>query len=181
MSKTLQMKTLPGYEPEIGRWLWALEEVRHRTLDSVEGLDQETLDWEGPQGSENAIGSLLYHIAIVEMYWLYFDVLRTELPSAVKTLLPIEMGTEGRLTNVPAIPLAEHLERLHRTREMFLTNFHDMSRSDWEQLRSPKDMDYRVTPAWAVFHLVEHEAGHAAQIGSLKARAARAKPNETKS
>jgi len=61
--RMLQIDPLPGYEPEVGRWLWALEEVRRRTLRLVEGLDQRTLDWEGPDGRENAIGSLLYHIS----------------------------------------------------------------------------------------------------------------------
>jgi hypothetical protein len=45
---------------------------------------------------------------------------------------------------------------------------------DWRRLRSPDDVDYRVTPEWAVFHLVEHEAGHSFQISALRSRAERA-------
>ena len=59
-----------GYVPEIGRWLWAMNEVRRRTLRLVDALDQRVLDWEGPDGRENAIGTLLYHIALVEMSWV---------------------------------------------------------------------------------------------------------------
>ena len=97
MSEVFQTVALSGYEPEIGRWLWAMEEVRRRTLDLVKGLDQQTLDWEGPDGRENAIGSLLYHIALVEMSWLFLDILEQDLPPPVKADLPHEMASQGRL------------------------------------------------------------------------------------
>jgi len=35
MSQVLRAAALPGYETEIGRWLWALEEVRRQTLSTV--------------------------------------------------------------------------------------------------------------------------------------------------
>jgi hypothetical protein len=44
---------------------------------------------------------------------------------------------------------------------------------DWPTLRSPHGEDYDVSPEWAVFHLVEHEAGHAYQILSTWRRAGR--------
>jgi hypothetical protein len=33
-------------------------------------------------------------------------------------------------------------------------------------------MDYKVTPAWVVYHLLEHEAGHVYQISSIVAHRA---------
>lgn len=71
--RTLAVNAQAGYVPEIGRWLWAMNEVRRRTLRLVDALDQRVLDWEGPDGRENAIGTLLYHIALVEMSWLFMD------------------------------------------------------------------------------------------------------------
>jgi hypothetical protein len=47
MSRVLQVEPLNGCPSGIGRWLWALEEVRARTHRLVDGLDQQTLDWEG--------------------------------------------------------------------------------------------------------------------------------------
>ena len=73
--RQLQITPLDGYDPEIGRWLWALQDVRRRyTLRLIQDLDARLVDWEGPDGRENAIGSLLYHIARVEIGWLYTDV-----------------------------------------------------------------------------------------------------------
>lgn len=171
----LQVAPLPGYEAEIGTWLWAMQEVRRRTLRLVEGLDQRTLDWEGLDARENAIGSLLYHIALVEVGWLFGDILlQSDLPASLKVDLPFESrNAAGRLTPVLGVPLDVHLGRLTRTRESFLKTFREIPIEEWRRLRDPEGEDYSVTPEWAVFHLVEHEAGHAFQISSLKARATR--------
>ena len=121
--------------------------------------------------------SLLYHIALVEMGWLYGDVKgMTELPPAVKQDFPFHDREEGRnrLTRVLGVPLAEHVRRLNRSREIFLKEFEGISSAEWRRLRlDPQDGEYEVTPEWVVFHLVEHEAGHAFQISSLKARGTR--------
>jgi len=168
--RELQVATLPGSEPEIGRWLWAMEEVRRRTLRLVDGLDQRSLDWEGPDGRENAIGTLLHHIALVEMEWLFLDVLQQNLPQRVKADFPHEAeDAEGRLTRILSVPMAQHLGRLERSRAIFLDAFRGMSIDDWRRLRaSAANADHYATPEWVVFHLVEHEAGHAFQISALE-------------
>lgn len=179
MGEVLQAKALPGYPDEIGRWLWALQETRRATLNLVEGLDQTTLDWEGPDGQENSIGSLLYHLAIVEMGWLHFDLLlQREFPPEVGRELPFEPGTgtdaaTWRIMRVPGVPLAEHLGRLERCRETFLNAFRGMTLDEWRRLRTFGGDADEVSPEWVVFHLIEHEAGHGFQISSLKRRARR--------
>ncbi len=178
--RQLQITPPDGYDPEIGRWMWALQDVRRRyTLRLVKDLDERLVDWEGPDGQENAIGSLLYHIALVEMGWLYGDVKQmTELPPAVKPDFPFPSREPDRnhLTRVLGMPLAEHIDRLDRSREVFLRELEEIPPDEWRRLRRPPDFEevnYEVTPEWAVFHLVEHEAGHAFQISSLKARGTR--------
>ena len=174
MSKVLRTGTLPDCEPEIGRWLWALEEVRRRTVGLVGDLDQATVDWRGPDEEENSIGSLLYHIALIEMDWLFGDILQQDVPAPIADDFPLDArDAAGRLAHLPSVPVAEHLGRLNRSRETFLRTCRGLSLESWERLRSPPNEDYLVTPAWVVFHLVEHEAGHAFQIGALRARAKR--------
>jgi hypothetical protein len=177
MGRVLETVPLPGYDPEIGRWLWAMEEVRRSTTSLVRDLPQEVLDWEGPEGGENAIGSLLYHIALIEMSWLFLDVLERDLPPSVAAEFPHPAtDPRGRLIRVRAVPPADHLARLSRSRAVFLEAFRSMSLEDWRRVRSPGDVDYGVTPEWAVFHLVEHEAGHLYQIRAMRARAASRAP-----
>ncbi|WDL95371.1 DinB family protein [Alicyclobacillus sp. ALC3] len=175
MRQLLEITPLPGYPEDIGRWLWAMEAVREENLEVVGGLTQEELDWEGLDGQENSIGSLLYHIAGVEMGWLHFDLLQLkEFPPEVKEDFPHDLFGADRLTAIKGVPLAEHLGRLERSRAVFLDAFRGMTLEDWRSLRAPDGENYEVTPEWTVFHLVEHEAGHAYQIRSLKRRAAHA-------
>lgn len=171
----LRGQPLPGYDTEIGIWLWALQEVRRRTLRLIGGLDQRTLDWEGPDKRENAIGTLLYHIALVEMGWLFGDILlQPGLPEQVKPDFPFpDRGPDKRLTPVLGESLESHMGRLARSRKAFLETFKEIPAGEWRRMRSPENEDYSVTPEWVLFHLVEHEGGHAFQISSLKARAAR--------
>ncbi|HLN60922.1 MAG TPA: DinB family protein [Symbiobacteriaceae bacterium] len=171
MGDVLQVKGLAGYPNEIGRWLWTMQAVRQKTLELVEGLDQATLDWQGPDGRENAIGSLLYHIAVVEMSWLHFDLLlRKDFPPEVSSLFRVEPWKDGVLAHIPNASLEEHLSRLEQSRSVFLNAFRGMTLEDWRTLRIPSE-DEQVTPEWVVFHLMEHEAGHAYQIASIKRRA----------
>jgi hypothetical protein len=137
--------------------------------------DAGASDWEGPDGRENAIGSLLYHTALVEMSWLYFDLLlHQEFPPEVKSDFPFDMGSaQGGLTRVPNVSLAEHLGRLERSRSIFLDAFRGMTLDDWRSLRGFGGDAEQVTPEWVVFHLVEHEAGHAFQISAMKRRSRR--------
>lgn len=172
MTTELKNNPLPAETPEIGRWLWALAEVRQRTLRLVADIDQRLLDWRGSDGAENSIGSLLYHIALVEMSWLYLDLLQQEFPPEVSDLFPHPMADPaGNVSHIPGLTLEEHLERLTTTREIALAQFLQMNLAEWHRLRPPvNDQPYETTPEWAVFHLIEHEAGHAFQISSLKAR-----------
>jgi hypothetical protein len=171
VKRALQVTPLDGYHPEIGRWLWALEDVRRITRRAVEGCDVATLDWRGPDGSENSIGSLLYHVAGVEMGWLFFDVLGRELPDDVRAELPFEGWTDGAMTHVGGLGLDDHLGRLDRTRAVFLGQVRGPDLTDFRRLNAPEGEDYECSLEWVIYHLIEHEAGHAYQMRSLRRRA----------
>src|SRR5438093_13210679 len=64
-------------DPEVGRWLSAMEDARRDTLREVEGLPDEAVDWRA-DGGENTIGTLLYHVALVEADWLLTDILGSD-------------------------------------------------------------------------------------------------------
>lgn len=188
MREVKRVEPLPGYEPDVGRWLWAMQDVRRRTLEAVEGIDQRVLDGNvggargtgataggdggGDGGRENAIGTLLYHIALIETDWLYADLLCQPYPDHVIAEFPKDHRLpDGRLTPMTGIPLEQHLARLERTRAVFLRELEGMTLEEWRRLRAPDGADYEATPEWIVYHLVEHEAGHAYQISQLRRRA----------
>jgi uncharacterized damage-inducible protein DinB len=164
------MEPLDASEREVGIWLQALEEARRGLLRTVRDLDRELLDWRGPTGLDNSIGTLLTHIALVEMGWLYGDVLmQPELPDELQALVPQERGRDEDGILVPVYDdLGTHLRRLAAARRHLIEQFGRMDLADWHTPRSPEDEDYTATPAWVAYHLVEHEAGHLFQIRSIK-------------
>jgi uncharacterized damage-inducible protein DinB len=162
--KSLLVSPLPEYEEEIGRWLWCLEDVRRTLITKLTGISQCTLDTKIDE--RQTIGSLLYHIALVEADWLYVEVLGTEWDPEIRSLFPLEVHSkDGSLTHIEGQSLVEHFHRLNKVREVFLSHFRSMDLTDW---RKPRVLEhYDVSPEWVVYHLIEHESHHRGQIFQL--------------
>jgi hypothetical protein len=157
--------------PEIGRWLWRLGESRRRTLQRIEGMDPQLIDWAAPE-SGNSIGSVLYHIAAIEIDYLYADLLDQPFPQAIVELFPYEVREEnGRLTPVRGFELGWYLERLDAVRAYVVDVFRAMDEADFRRARHLTAYPIDITPEWAAYHLVEHEAEHRGELAALRARA----------
>lgn len=162
----LVIEPYPSATPEAGLWLGGLQRIRQALLDTVEridtgGLSQECIDWRGVTGDDNSVGSLLYHVAGIELDWLYADLLMQEFPPDVLELFPYPVrDATGALQHVPGIALSEHVARLHTSRARFLEVVSALDLAAWRRMREPAGVDYAVTPEWIVWHLTEHEAGH---------------------
>ena len=158
--------------PGIAPWLWAMEDGRRRTLARLEGISQPELDWTPPAG-QNAIGTLLYHIAAIEMDWLFTEVLeQPDFPPDIEVLFPLDVrDASGRLSPCPDVALADHLARLDDVRARLLATFRTMSAAEFRRVRHLRDYD--VTPEWVLHHLLQHEAEHRGEIMLVRALAAR--------
>jgi hypothetical protein len=167
----LAIEPLDAYGPEIGRWLWVLEDTRRLTKRSLEGVQADVLDWE-PYPGGNCIGTLLYHLGAIELDWLFADVLEQAFPPELEALFPDNVrDDQGRLTAVKGRPLAEHLSRLDEVRAALLAAFRGMT---VEEFRRPRQLtNYDVTPEWVLHHLNQHEAEHCGQFAELRAVAER--------
>lgn len=172
MSSTRQQRLLGGHpaaEPEIGRWLWCLEDARRRTWQRLEGLDAALLDGLAPEGG-NSIGSSLYHIAAIEADYLYADVLEQPFPQALVELFPYDVReTHGRLTPVRGFDIEWYRQRLDETRRRLLAAFGAMDLADFRRVRRQEAAD--ITPEWTLHHLMQHEAEHRGEIAIVRARA----------
>lgn len=158
-------------EPEIGRWLWALQDARQRTLRELDGLSPETVEWL-PPGNGSSIGTILYHIAGIEADWLYAEVLEQPMPPQVAELFPYAIRDEqGQLTQIQGSGLEQHLRRLEIVRGLLLDAYQPMELAEFRRVRSLANYD--VTPEWVLHHLMQHEAEHRGQIGALYASAER--------
>ena len=162
-------------EPEIGHWLWALQDTRQRTMRELGRLSPAMIDWlpgDNETGNESSIGTFLYHIADIEADWLYVEVLEQPLPPEVAALFPYQTrDKQGHLTQVEGFSLEQHLRRLETVRGLLLDVYQAMDLPEFRRVRSLASYD--VTPEWVLHHMMQHEAEHRGQIGTLRARAER--------
>lgn len=158
-------------EPEIGRWLWALQDTRRRTIRELGGLSPATIDWI-TSGSDSSIGTVLYHIADIEADWLYVEVLEKPLQVEIAALFPFETrDRQGHLTQIDGMSLEQYLNRLKIVRDLLLNAYQQMDLQEFRRVRSLEN--YEVTPEYVLHHLMQHEAEHRSQIGALRASAER--------
>jgi hypothetical protein len=154
---------------EVGRWLSALEDGRRDTLLELEGVTDAMVD-RRVADELNTIGTLLYHVALIEADWLLDDIFddRGAWPSDV---LPFgDRDPKGTLTEVRGEPLVEHLARLAAVRSLLLERMRPMS---VEAFHAPRARErYDVSPAWVLHHLLQHEAEHRAHVAWLRDRQA---------
>ncbi len=152
--------------PEIGRFLWMLDDVRQHTKEALIGLDPAAVDW-APVPASNSVGTLLYHIALIEADWLYTEVVEQAIPPDIAARFPDDVrDASGHLTVVENCPLAEHLALLDAVRARLLRIFSTMSREDFRRVRALPAYD--VTPEWCLYHLVEHEATHCGELQTIR-------------
>lgn len=163
---SLTTEELAGYEPEVGAALWRLQDARRRTLRVLKNLPQDLIN---KSVDGNSIGTILYHLALIEADWLYVEILQQAFPPEVKTWLPEEDRDEqGVLTAFGSETLEEHIVRLDLVRERVLKTLVGMTKED---LYRPRQLsDYDVSPAWVLHHLAQHEAEHRSELESVASR-----------
>lgn len=163
MRETKVITDLPGYPPEVGAALWRLEDSRRRTL---EVLGEMPADYVDRDVEGNSIGTILYHLALIETDWLFVEVLEQPYADDIQALLPADdRDRDGVLTLIRDETLEQHLARLAAVRARLLESFRGMTA---EEFNRPRELPaYTVSPAWVLHHLSQHEAEHRGEIGSI--------------
>jgi DinB family protein len=154
-------------DPEVGRWLAAMEDARRDTIRELGDVTPAMLDWR-PDAPLNSIGTLLYHIALIETSWLVDDIFEGEPgPAWLQELLRFEDrdGT-GRLIQVDGQPFDVHLERLSTVRRYLLERLSPVTNDDFHRVR--RLAAYDAAPDWVLHHLLQHEAEHRSHIAWLR-------------
>jgi uncharacterized damage-inducible protein DinB len=155
-----------GYAPRIGKAVWRMFDCRRRTLAALDGLADEQIDVL-PEGFENTIGSLLYHLAVIEADWLYQDILGVDYPDWLTDVFPFDdRDAAGNLSPARGLSLDQHLERLKTVRNRFLEEFTHLEPGYLDLPRQVED--HEVTPGWVLHHLRQHEAEHRGQIQAIR-------------
>lgn len=137
----------------------------------TDGISVAALD-RRPQGHRHSVATLLYHIAVFEVDWVYTDIMGHDYdmerripgcPSHIAEVLPYPLLLEdGSYTPVSGESLDTHLERLRIIREDLLATFGKMT---VDEFRAPVPGESgMVTPEWVLMHLARHESEHRGQI-----------------
>lgn len=165
---TISIQPAEGFAPRIGLYVAQLEDVRRSTLRYVEGLDAAQLSWH-PSPEVESIGTLLLHIAAVELSWIQEDIRRAPMPDEWIIGFPIRFG----LPQIQGKSLPYFVEKLdevrNTTRSVLATlNDDDLARAvtPLDDAGNPDASEYTIE--WILYHLIEHEAHHRGQIAQLK-------------
>jgi uncharacterized damage-inducible protein DinB len=154
--------------PEIGVWLAALGDCRVRTLKAIAGIGSDELDWACPL-SKNTIGTLLYHIAAIELDWLYSEILQQEFPRDFTSWFPHDVrDSDGNLTFIGGESAERHQSRFQYVRDLLSAALGAMTLAEFRRVRHLESYD--VTPEWVVHHLLQHESQHRGQIVIVRNR-----------
>jgi len=169
-AKRIDLPDRGEMEPEVGLFYIMQQELRRRLKAAVAELTPKQLVWV-PEKAGNSIGVLLLHIAEAELFWIQYVCAGQELTAEQKE----ELRTEafGELSEAP--PLEEHpvqwfVEKLDDTRRFttaFYTTLTDLALDDLKLYTGDDGGEYEFTVRWILYHILEHEAGHRAQILSL--------------
>jgi hypothetical protein len=153
--------------PEVGRWLSALDDGRRDTIHELDDVAENMLDRK-PTGAPNSIGTLLYHVGLIELDWLLEDAMGPEAGLRwPEELVPYaDRDDEGTLTVVRGESVTTHLERLVAIRSMVHEHIGTMSVDEFHRPRARERYD--VSPAWVVHHLLQHEAEHRAHVAWVR-------------
>ncbi|WP_424951499.1 DinB family protein [Deinococcus sp.] len=163
--ESLILTPAPATTPEVGVLLAVLHEARVRTLNTAARIN----DLDTVKAGHHSAGTLLYHIALIELDWLYADVLEKseeDFPAEARAWFPLDArDDDGRLSVVTGEPLERHLARLNWVRGLLDGVFRAMT---LEEFRRPRVREeYDVTPEWVLMHLALHEAQHRGQLAVL--------------
>jgi uncharacterized damage-inducible protein DinB len=172
------LRPAEGFRSREAAGFYAQLEDQARILrETIQGMTTQELEWQ-PERGMNTIGMLLAHNAIVDVFWTQIAILGiTETDSL--PVLGITMDDDG----MPLAPDAEGPANLKGKPPAFYEDLSSRGRAyvreAWAKV-SDADMDKEITRErpdgskrilsvrWAMYHILEHDAGHRGQIQLLR-------------
>ncbi|MBA2176368.1 DUF664 domain-containing protein [Halobacillus locisalis] len=156
-----------GFTEKVGELVSMLDHARAVTLEEVEALSQEELDYL-PDDRSNSIGALLLHIAAIEYVHQVISFENRDLTEEEfgEWGPALELGDRARKT-VRNQPISYYVNALAKVRERtyaLLKEKHD----EWlyEENKWPNDVAYNNYYLW--FHVLEDEISHRGQMRIIK-------------
>jgi uncharacterized damage-inducible protein DinB len=172
MRRFRELRSAPGFAPEIGRRVAALETSRLATILQIEGLGPEHLAW-SPGAGVNTIGTLLTHIAESEAFWIVERIGGRPLPATRREIYRMDLFGSPRAPQAPRAPASYFVGLLSDLRAESREVLAALADEDLDGRRvwtDPERSDEQeiFTVRWALDHVLVHEAHHGGQIAFLR-------------
>lgn len=154
-----------GTDPRVGEALWRLHDTRERSLGVLHAVEPGWVE-RAPVVGTNTIGTLLYHVALIELDWLFADILHEPFPDDAPAWFPNDVrDAAGQLHAAPAEPLERHLERLAWVRAHLNQRVSALDSADLDRVQENEGV--QSSAAWVLHHLAQHEAEHRGQVQAV--------------
>jgi len=174
------MSPTPGMaSPIAGLFLWQLDDQSRRLTEDTRGAQPDELGWQ-PAPGMNTIGMLLAHIPAVEVGWIRAAVFGRDRDSGEvlgltkrQIEMPLAQGS-GPPAALAGRELPYFDDLLARAREFTRASVATLTDADLDRrFRTPASWEagggeFEGTIGWALYHILEHEAGHYGQINLLR-------------
>ncbi len=163
---------------EVALFVAQLEDQTRRLVADTEGLSPADLEWQPAPGT-NTAGMLLAHVAYWEVFWVRAVLEARPGPIEVRDVLGIDHAATGHPFppdgHPPAVLAGRDLAFFHDLLARARAYTYQVARSvadlelDREVERTrPDGSRVSFTPRWALYHVLEHLAGHYGQLNLLK-------------
>ena len=160
------VEPVPDCHPVIGYRLAMLDDARSRLDFALREVRDMDLDRTPPVGV-NTIGTILYHIAITDLVWVYENMLQKPYPDDIAELFPHPIRNEDDLLYpLRGWTLEDYRKRLEAARAKVHEVFLPMTVEDLREiiLREEPSRIYEMTPEAVLYHLAQHESEHRGEI-----------------
>jgi len=168
----------PSDQAQIALHVGSLDDQSRRLETIVEGLGAADLEWQ-PRPGRNSVGMLLAHVALTEAFWtavacgrgsdevsadaLCREIVGLGLPDDGMPL----SADGGHPATLAGWDLARHLDTMRRARRFLRAQAGSWTDAGLADVATYQGREF--TREWILYHLLEHLAQHAGQIGLVLA------------
>ena len=155
-----------------------LDDQSRRLVDDTRALTPAALEWQ-PASGQNTMGMLLAHIACWEVFWTRMVLEDRPMPFEVRDVLGLDRTDVGTPLPADGRPpaglagkdIAYFHDLLARARAHTLEIARGLTDADMERevtRQRPDGSQNAITVRWALYHMLEHLAGHYGQVNLMR-------------
>lgn len=159
---------IEGESPETITYLKGiLEDARVTTLERIEGISEEELNWQYADGW-NSVGNLLHHFIANDHYFRILFVKGRRLTDAELTKWEPGQVMGEHLPALGGTPLEQLLTDMQSSRAELMDSIETVTPAYFAEHRQGYNPETGFNLAWVLYHLAEDEIHHRGQISILR-------------